>query len=79
MAKKKEKREFAKMGPVDQIAHELRTPLVSVQGYLEMMLRGQLGELNEEQRRGMEIALRNCERLRDYVNVLLAALKNEYA
>ncbi len=78
MAKtKKEKRFWDAMEGIDEVAHELRTPLVSVQGYLEMMLKEQLGPLNEEQLRGIQIALRNCERLRDYINELVLAMKQD--
>ena len=76
---KKKKSELEKLGGVDEIAHELRTPLVSVQGYLEMMIKEQLGPLNEEQVRSMKIALRNCERLRDFANVLIKAIKEDHA
>nr|BBH94648.1 hypothetical protein KTA_28470 [Thermogemmatispora argillosa] len=35
---------------VSMVSHELRTPLSSVHGFIELLLRGQMGPLNETQR-----------------------------
>jgi PAS domain S-box-containing protein len=45
------------------VSHELKTPLVTVTGYLEMALRGQLGPIEPRQRKAFETALRNTHRL----------------
>ncbi len=45
------------------VSHELQTPLVAVRGYTEMVLKGRLGPLTEEQRRGLELSLRNVDRM----------------
>jgi signal transduction histidine kinase len=34
---------------VSMVSHELRTPLNSVHGFIDLLLQGQMGELNEEQ------------------------------
>ena len=44
-------------------AHELRTPLSVVSGYLRMLLREQGGPLSEKQRKMLEEADRSCARM----------------
>jgi len=58
-------------------SHELRTPLVSVMGCLNMMLAGDLGPVNEDQRHMMDIALKGATRLRDIIEDLLMVAKIE--
>jgi len=45
------------------ISHELRTPMVSIKGYVQMLSKGVLGEITEEQKKSLEIVLRNTNRL----------------
>ena len=54
------------------VSHELQTPLVSIRGYTQMILEGRLGRINDEQRRGLEVALRNVERMVEMIGNLLA-------
>jgi signal transduction histidine kinase len=56
---------------VSATSHELRTPLTSMVGYLELLLQGEAGELNEEQRSFLEIVSRNCDRLNRLVDDVL--------
>ena len=44
-------------------SHELRTPMSSVKGYIQMMLRDTFGSINEEQSKALDVVLRNVERL----------------
>ena len=53
------------------VTHELRTPLASVQGYLELMLTGETGELAPEQAEFVEIAHKNARHLNTLINDLL--------
>ncbi len=48
---------------IPDISHELRTPLTAIQGALELLQSGQLGTLSERERRMVEIAASNTERL----------------
>jgi signal transduction histidine kinase len=52
---------------VSSVSHELRTPLTSMVGYLEILRDGEVGDLNEDQRRYVEIVDRNCHRLNDLI------------
>src|SRR6478672_4799683 len=56
---------------VSTISHELRTPLTSVQGYLEMIAGEDFGTLTVEQKRMIDIAMRNAVRLEEFVADLL--------
>jgi signal transduction histidine kinase len=53
------------------VSHELRTPLTSMRGYLGLVLDGSAGDLNEQQRRFLDIADRNSRRLLRLVGDLL--------
>jgi signal transduction histidine kinase len=48
---------------VANISHELRTPLTHLKGYLELLLAGDLGTLNEAQHNGLQVMERSADRL----------------
>jgi PAS domain S-box-containing protein len=56
---------------LENVSHELQTPLVSIRGYTEMILKGRLGATTEEQRKGLTLALRNIDRLIGMIDNLL--------
>lgn len=56
---------------VATVSHELRTPMTSIKGYVDLLLMGAGGELNEQQRRFLDIVKSNTERLANLVNDLL--------
>jgi signal transduction histidine kinase len=56
---------------VASVSHELRTPLTSIRGYLELLISGEVGELNEEQARFLAVVDRNADRLLNVVGDLL--------
>ena len=53
------------------VSHELRTPLAAIRGYVEFIQEGQLGPTTDAQRKGLEVCLRNSERLTKTINMLL--------
>ncbi|MEE9226749.1 MAG: HAMP domain-containing sensor histidine kinase [Acidobacteriota bacterium] len=53
------------------VAHELQTPLVTVKGYTEMILKGRLGPITVEQEKGLRTSLRNIDRLIVRIDELL--------
>src|SRR5262249_14912044 len=59
------------------VSHELRTPLVTVKGYTELLLREALGPITPRQRRGLQIAVSNAERLVDLIETLLDFARRE--
>jgi signal transduction histidine kinase/CHASE3 domain sensor protein len=56
---------------VATVSHELRTPLTSIRGFVELLLAGEGGELEPDQRRFLTIVERNSERLLRLVGDLL--------
>jgi PAS domain S-box-containing protein len=54
------------------VSHELQTPLVSVRGYTEMILKERLGPINDEQKKGLTLSLKNIDRLIAMIDNLLA-------
>jgi signal transduction histidine kinase len=62
----------AKSDFVGTVNHELRTPLASMAGYLEMILDGSGGPLPEGARRMLETVERNTTRLRELIENITA-------
>ncbi len=58
-------------------SHELRTPLTSIQGYTELILDGDVGEISREQREFLEIISQNTRRLEALINDVLDVEKIE--
>lgn len=58
---------------VSMASHQLRTPLTSIKGYLSMVLEGDAGELNDDQRKLLTEAFTSSERMvrliGDFLNV----------
>jgi len=67
-----EKEEFSAM-----ITHELKTPLVPVIGYSELMLDGTLGELNQKQRETVQVMNSSAVSLSKLISDLLDVRKLE--
>ena len=59
------------------VSHELQTPLVSIRGYTEMILKGRLGDVTEEQQKGLTLSLRNIDRLIAMIDGLLNLARND--
>ncbi len=54
------------------ISHELRTPLAAIVGYVEMLLSGRPGGLNDRQHAHLEVVQQGAERLQGLIDDLLA-------
>ena len=60
------------------ITHELRTPLIPIKGYTEMLLKPKiLGEINENQRKAIQSIYRNIEKEESLVEDILDVYKLE--
>ena len=66
-------REIAQMKNefVSTVSHELRTPLTSIKGYVDLILDGETGEINEIQREFLGIVKQNSDRLVALINDML--------
>jgi PAS domain S-box-containing protein len=62
---------------IGNVSHELQTPLVSIRGYTEMILKERLGPISDEQRKGLTLSLRNIDRLISMIDNLLAFTRTD--
>ncbi len=56
---------------LSNVSHELKTPLVSIEGYSEVLSAGTLGELNEQQKKAVDTVMRNADRLERLIDSIL--------
>jgi PAS domain S-box-containing protein len=62
---------------ISTVSHELRTPLTSIKGYVDLILDGEAGEINEIQSEFLEIVKQNNDRLVELINDLLDVSRME--
>lgn len=68
--------ERAKEEFISMVSHELKTPLVPIKGYAEMLLQPSLlGELNDKQTKAVSTISRSCEKLETLVQDVLSVYK----
>lgn len=58
---------------LQNVSHELKTPLVAIQGFAELMLRRQPGNLTPQQVEFLEVIVRNAVGLNKQIHTLLEA------
>jgi len=56
---------------ISNISHELRTPMTSIKGYVEVLLMGASGMINDQQKHFLEIIQSNTNRLKSLVDDIL--------
>lgn len=56
---------------ISMASHQLRTPLTSVKGYIDMVLEGDAGTINEQQRKLLSEAFESSERMVHLINDFL--------
>lgn len=56
---------------VANISHELRTPLTHQRGYVDLLVSGELGELNSEQKQALNVIDRSTDRLAHLIEDLI--------
>jgi two-component system phosphate regulon sensor histidine kinase PhoR len=56
---------------LSNVSHELKTPMISVMGYLGMILKGKVGPLNEKQKTFLETSHKNLLKLSKNIDDLL--------
>ncbi len=55
---------------LSQIAHELRTPLVPIKGYIDLLLMEKLGTLNDKQKKALGVISRELSRFKRLIDSL---------
>lgn len=56
---------------LSNVSHELKTPMISVMGYIGMILKEKVGPLTEQQKKFMEISYKNLHKLEKNIDNLL--------
>src|SRR4030066_1946758 len=56
---------------LSNVSHELKTPMISVMGYIGMLLKEKVGSLTEQQRKFLEISYKNLRKLGKNIDDLL--------
>jgi signal transduction histidine kinase len=77
MAAKLQELDRLKQDFVSNVTHELRSPLTSLRGYVEFLLRGSAGPLNNEQVEYLIVVKNNAVRLARFIDHLLDVAKIE--
>ncbi|MCJ7570431.1 MAG: MEDS domain-containing protein [Candidatus Thermoplasmatota archaeon] len=58
-----------------QSSHEIKTPLASIKGYTQMLIKEKFGTINEQQKEVLEILKRNTDHLDNLVNNYLSLVQ----
>ncbi len=56
---------------ISNVSHELKTPLISIKGYGELLHDEKLGKLSVEQKKSLDAIIRNTDRLTRLINSIL--------
>ncbi len=75
MAKKLKELDQMKDDFVSSVSHELRSPLTSIKGYVDFVLRGKAGPLNSKLVEYLTIVKNNTSRLATFINDILDLAK----
>lgn len=67
----------AKTNFLSNVTHELKTPLVTIRGYAQMLEGGSIGPVSDEQRKALQISLKNTDVLLAQIERLLAITRLE--
>jgi signal transduction histidine kinase len=56
---------------IANVSHELRTPLTHIRGYLELLSAEALGDLNDDQKKALDVSMRSSARLQNLIDDLI--------
>jgi hypothetical protein len=74
------KKNISSKNTLEELHHEIRTPMTPILAYTEMLLADKFGSLNDEQQKKVQIIHENTKRLLDTINSLdnmLSAIQNQ--
>lgn len=70
-------KDVLKTGVLENISHELRSPLTKVKGYLDFIYDEKMGKLSESQKSGLLVAKNNVDSLLDQIEQIMRYAKDE--
>lgn len=78
-SQKKIKEQNVKLKKLDELkstflnvtSHELRTPMSSIKGYVQLLIKQSLGNISKEQEKALKVVLRNTDRLDHLIQDIL--------
>lgn len=70
-------KDVLKTGIIENVSHELKSPLTKVKGYLDYIHSGKMGNLNESQKSGILIARKNVDALLHQIEQIMNYAKDE--
>jgi len=70
-------RDILKTGIIENISHELKSPLTKVKGYIEYIYEGEMGPINDKQAEAIKIASSNLELVLKQIDRILLYTKDE--
>lgn len=61
------------------LVHDLKTPVVTIGGFARRILNGKMGDITPEQKEGLEVILRSCNRLEHDLKMALQHMRVKLA
>ncbi|MEO0233596.1 MAG: HAMP domain-containing sensor histidine kinase [candidate division WOR-3 bacterium] len=68
----------AKSSVIENISHELKTPLTKIKGYLEYMYSEKMGELQPAQKDALTVVIKNVNSILNQIDKIIKYAKSEY-
>ncbi|MEO0289212.1 MAG: HAMP domain-containing sensor histidine kinase [candidate division WOR-3 bacterium] len=68
----------AKSSVIENISHELKTPLTKIKGYLEYMYSEKMGELQPSQKDALTVVIKNVNSILNQIDKIIKYAKSEY-
>lgn len=68
----------AKSSVIENISHELKTPLTKIKGYLEYMYSEKMGELQPSQKDALTVVVKNVNSILNQIDKIIKYAKSEY-
>lgn len=70
-------KDVLKTGVIENISHELKSPLTKIKGYLDYIYMEKMGKLSETQKDGLLVAKKNVDALLEQIDQVLRYAKDE--
>ncbi len=68
----------AKTSVIENISHELKTPLTKIKGYLDYMYSGKMGDLQPSQKDALTVVIKNVNSILNQIDKIIKYAKTEF-